>query len=74
MKEHTQRYSLSFPEVYLGEVMGKLNVMGILPENDFANTDGIMSFHTDIPVNELFSFIEWFRVTTKETGEIELST
>ena len=74
MEEHTQRYSLSFPEVYLGEVMGKLNVMGVLLENDFTNTDGVMSFNADIPIRELFSFIEWFRNITKETGEIELST
>jgi len=73
MEQNSKKYRISINEHWLGEVCGQLNNLGALLQDDFVNAQGEISFSAEIPMNELFKFIEYLNEITDGQGKVEIA-
>lgn len=73
MSATANKYSITIPEVLLGDVMGHLTAIGALLLEPVDNANGLVTFRANVPTDEALQFIDWFSKTTEGEGKIELS-
>lgn len=69
MKELEERIQITFPEIFAGEVMGKLTADGALLENA-ENQDGIFLLTASHDKEKIAEFLEWFNKITEGRGTV----
>ena len=67
MDEELESFVVTTPEIYFGEVAGRLTTIGAWLDA-CQNNDGVLELKTRIPTEQVQGFREWLEVATNGNG------